>query len=209
MPVVQVTARERLEVDHVYVIPPDRRLQMVDHEISAFAFDEPRGHRAPIDLFFRSLAEQLGEGFAVILSGAGSDGALGARAVKESGGIILVQDPNEAEYASMPRSAIATGALILSCRCAIWRSSCSISFTANRASWPPNNFEEDQLRSILATLQGRTGHDFAKYKRSTVLRRIARRMQVTRSAESQGLLQTQCARMPKSRKRCCAIFSSR
>ena len=83
---------------------------MIDHEISAFAFDEPRGQRAPIDLFFRSLADQLGDGFAVILSGAGSDGALGARAVKEAGGIILVQDPSEAEYASMPRSAIATGA---------------------------------------------------------------------------------------------------
>ena len=99
MPVVQVTARERVQADHVYVISPDRRLQLVDHEISAFAFDQPRGQRAPIDLFFRSLADQLGEGFAVILSGAGSDGALGARAVKESGGIILVQDPNEAEYA--------------------------------------------------------------------------------------------------------------
>ena len=85
MPVVQVTAHERLLIDHVYVISPDRRLQLVDHEISAFAFDQPRGHRAPIDLFFRSLADQLGEGFAVILSGAGSDGALGARAVKEFG----------------------------------------------------------------------------------------------------------------------------
>ena len=63
----------------------------------------------PIDLFFRSVAERLGDGFAVILSGAGSDGAVGVRAVKEAGGIILVQDPNEAEYASMPRSAIATG----------------------------------------------------------------------------------------------------
>ena len=94
MPVVQVTAHERVQMDHVYVISPDRRLQLVDHEISAFAFDQPRGQRAPIDLFFRSLADQLGEGFAVILSGAGSDGALGARAVKESGGIILVQDPD-------------------------------------------------------------------------------------------------------------------
>ena len=85
------------------------RLHIVDHEISAHAFDEPRGHRAPIDMFFRSLAEQHGDGFAVILSGAGSDGAIGVRAVKEAGGIVLVQDPNEAEYSSMPRSAIAMG----------------------------------------------------------------------------------------------------
>jgi len=98
-----------LQGDHVYVIPPDRRLQLVDHQISALEFDEPRGQRSPIDLFFRSVAERLGDGFAVILSGSGSDGAIGVRAVKEAGGIILVQDPNEAEYASMPRSAIATG----------------------------------------------------------------------------------------------------
>src|SRR6516165_6331535 len=108
MPVAQVGARERLQANHVYVIPPDRRLNIIDHEISAAEFYEPRGQRAPIDLFFRSLAVQ-GDGFAVILTGAGSDGAIGVRAVKEAGGIILVQDPNEAEYQSMPRSAIATG----------------------------------------------------------------------------------------------------
>src|SRR5215813_11887895 len=108
MPVVQVENREKLKADHVYVIPPDRRLQITDHELSALEFDEPRGKRSPIDLFFRSVAERLGDGFAVILSGAGSDGTIGVRAVKEAGGIILVQDPNEAEYASMPRSAIST-----------------------------------------------------------------------------------------------------
>ncbi len=108
MPVVQVLDPEKLEANHVYVIPPNRQLSIVDHEISASEFDEPRGHRAPIDLFFRSVA-RLGEGIAVILSGAGSDGALGVRAVKEAGGVILVQDPNEAEYPSMPRNAIATG----------------------------------------------------------------------------------------------------
>ena len=110
MPVVQIGERQRLEADHVYVIAPDRRLQIVDHEIESLHFDEPRGRRSPIDLLFRSLAQQLGDGFAVIFSGAGSDGALGARAVKEAGGIVLVQDPNEAEYSSMPRSAIAAGA---------------------------------------------------------------------------------------------------
>jgi len=109
MPVVEVANRQHLDANHVYVIPPDRRLQMVDHEISALEFDEPRGQRSPIDLFFRSLAEKLGDGFAIILSGAGADGAIGVRAVKEAGGIILVQEPAEAEYPSMPRSAIATG----------------------------------------------------------------------------------------------------
>ena len=109
MPVTQVHEPVSLEADHVYVIPPDRHLRISDNEISAHEFDNPPGQRAPIDLFFRSLAEQHGDGFAIILTGAGSDGAVGLKAVKEAGGIILVQDPNEAEYGSMPRSAIATG----------------------------------------------------------------------------------------------------
>src|SRR5215467_3024149 len=109
MPVIQVNKMEKLEADHVYVIPPDRRVQLVDHEISPTKFEEPRGKRAPIDGFLRSTTEHAGEGFAIILSGAGSDGATGVRAIKEAGGIILVQDPEEAEYSSMPRSAIGSG----------------------------------------------------------------------------------------------------
>jgi two-component system, chemotaxis family, CheB/CheR fusion protein len=69
MPVVQVEATARLEPNHVYVIPPDRRLQVIDHELSATEFEEPRGQRLPIDFLFRSVAERLGDGFAVILSG--------------------------------------------------------------------------------------------------------------------------------------------
>src|SRR5579872_6038203 len=108
MPVRQVPGTLPLEPDQVYVIPPNRQLILSDTEISATEFEEPRGQRAPIDQFFRSLAKH-GDGFAIILSGAGSDGALGVRAVKEAGGIILVQDPNEAEFDSMPRAAIASG----------------------------------------------------------------------------------------------------
>jgi len=109
MPVLQVGEPAPLKANHVYVIPPDRRLHITNDEIATAEFEEPRGKRAPIDLFFRSLAKQHGDGCAVILTGAGSDGTIGVRAVKESGGIILVQDPNEAEFPSMPRSAIATG----------------------------------------------------------------------------------------------------
>ena len=183
MPVVQVGTRERLQADHVYVIPPDRRLQLVDHEISAVEFEEPRGQRTPIDLFFRSLAERLGDGFAIILSGAGSDGAIGVRAVKEAGGIILVQDPNEAEYASMPRSAIATGVadFILPVRELARRLVDLIRIKESIAPPDIRNFDEELLRRIIAHLRVRTGHDFSKYKRSTVLRRIARRLQVTRA----------------------------
>jgi len=185
MPVTQVTGRQKLAADHVYVIPPDRSLQMIDHEVSAVAFEQPHGQRSPIDQFFRSVAERIGDGFAVVLSGAGSDGAIGVRAVKESGGIILVQDPSEAEWSSMPRSVIATGVadFVLPARELASR---LVDLLRTKQSIPiPDvaNFDEELLRRVLAHLRVRTGHDFSKYKQSTVLRRIARRMQVTRTDE--------------------------
>jgi two-component system CheB/CheR fusion protein len=186
MPVSQVVAKETLQPNHVYVIPPDRRLRLADHEISIAEFDEPRGRRAPIDLFFRSLAEQHDEAFAIILSGAGSDGALGVREVKEAGGIIMVQDPAEAEYPSMPRSAIATGNadLIMPVRdiaahlVRLIRGKTVVPLDDER------EVDEELLQRLFSYLHLRTGHDFSKYKRSTVLRRVRRRMQVTRT---QGL----------------------
>src|SRR6516162_7536439 len=183
MRVIQVDVTARLEPNHVYVIPPDRRLEVIDHELSAIEFAEPRGDRLPIDFLFRSVAKRLGDGFAVILSGAGSDGAIGVRAVKEAGGIILVQDPNEAEYASMPRSAIATGVadFVLPARDLAQRLVDLIRIKESVAIPDIRNFDEEVLRRIISHLRVRTGHDFSKYKRSTVLRRIARRMQVTRA----------------------------
>src|SRR5512147_3239181 len=86
MPVTQVYESASLEPDHVYVIPPDRHLRISNNEISAHQFDNRRGQRAPIDLFFRSLAEHRGDSFAVILTGAGSDGSVGLVAIKEAGG---------------------------------------------------------------------------------------------------------------------------
>jgi two-component system, chemotaxis family, CheB/CheR fusion protein len=183
MPVTQVEGTQKLEADHVYVIPPDRQLRLIDHEISAVPFDAPRGQRSAIDLFFRSVAECLGDGFAVILSGAGSDGAIGVRAVKGSGGIILVQDPNEAEYGSMPYNAIATGVadFVLPTRDLALRLAELIALKHSLPAIEPPQVDEELLRRVLAHLRVRTGHDFSKYKRSTVLRRIARRMQVMRT----------------------------
>ncbi|MBV8651593.1 MAG: chemotaxis protein, partial [Alphaproteobacteria bacterium] len=188
MPVAQVGEPERLQANHVYVIPPDRRLQITDNEISASEFAEPRGQRAPIDLFFRSLAEQHGDGFAVILTGAGSDGAIGIKAVKETGGIILVQDPKEAEYPSMPRSAISTGIadFVLPVRELAVRLAELVHDKETGSSVDTRKFTEELLRRILAHVRVRTGHDFSKYKRATVLRRIARRMQVTRTDDPSG-----------------------
>jgi two-component system, chemotaxis family, CheB/CheR fusion protein len=184
MAVVQAEGTQRLEPNCVYVIAPNRRLQISDHDISAVEFDEPRGRRAPIDLFFRSLAEH-GDGIAVILSGAGADGAVGVKAVKEAGGIIMVQDPAEAEYSSMPRNAIATGVIdfVLPVRSIATRLVELLLIKKNLALPFDGSFDEEEVRRILAHLRVRTGHDFSRYKRSTVLRRIARRMQVTRTDE--------------------------
>jgi len=183
MPVIQVNETQKLKADHVYVIPPDRRVELIDHEISPTVFDEPRGRRAPIDGFLRSATERTGDCFAIILSGAGSDGAIGVRAVKEAGGIILVQDPEEAEYSSMPRSAIASGVadFILPVRDLATRlvELVRIKRTVKQPEEP--EVDEELLRRVLAHLRVRTGHDFSKYKRSTVLRRLARRMHVTRT----------------------------
>jgi two-component system, chemotaxis family, CheB/CheR fusion protein len=183
MPVVPVEARERLRPNRVYVIPPDRRLQLIDHEIVPVRFDQPPGQRTAIDLFFRSVGERLGDGFAVVLSGAGSDGAVGVKAVKEAGGIILVQDPSEAEYSSMPRSAIATGVadFVLPLHELVVRLVELIRLKQGGSLTPEPPVDEEWLRRILAHLRIRTGNDFSKYKRSTVVRRVARRMQVTRS----------------------------
>ena len=180
MPVQQVNRKVRLEPNKIYVIPPNRRLLLTDHEIATFSFDEPRGKRSPIDQFFRSLADQHGDGFAVVMTGAGSDGTVGAKAIKEAGGLILVQDPNEAEYPSMPRSAIATGLadVVLPVRDLARQ---LVELLKIKAHVPAENLapnDEEVLKHILTYLRSRTGHDFLRYKRSTIYRRLARRMQV-------------------------------
>src|SRR3954469_12398828 len=166
MTVMQVEERAKLEANHVSVIPPDRQLELADGEVLAEPFDEPRGKRMPIDLFFRSHADHLGDGLAVILSGAGSDGALGVRAVKEGGGIILVQDPEEAEHGSMPRAAIAAGVgdFVLPVRELAERLGELIAIKRKQGG-PPTalpEVDEELLRRVLAHLRVRTGHDFSK-----------------------------------------------
>ena len=184
MPVIQVTGRMPLEPGRVYVIPPNRQLVVTNRHLSVAEFDEPRWQRTPIDLFFRSLAAQRGDDFAIVLSGAGSDGAIGIKAVKEAGGVILVQDPEEAEYNSMPMSAVATGLadFVLPVR-EIAKSLPELIRNSGLVSREFLSEDEDEnVRRILAHLQVRTGHDFSSYKKATVRRRIARRMQVQRAA---------------------------
>src|SRR5262249_44863315 len=150
----------------VYVIPPNRQLIASQFSLMTREFDEPRGTRAPIDLFFRSVGEQHGDGFAVVLSGSGSDGAVGLKAVKEGGGVILVQEPIEAEFGSMPRSAIATGLadVILPVR-QLARRLTELARDKQRMQELGGSSAENVVSAILGYLRARTGHDFARYKR--------------------------------------------
>ncbi|ARN81228.1 chemotaxis protein CheB [Methylocystis bryophila] len=183
LPVSQVTDRVRLEPRHVYVTPPNRQLLIAEQHLSTVEFIEPPSRRAPIDLFFRSLAAQHGDKLAIILSGAGSDGTVGVKAIKEAGGIILVQDPQEAEYGSMPSSAIATGVvdLVLPVREIAQRLPEMIALSDPIAATQPTENDEETMQRILSHIYVRTGHDFSKYKKSMILRRLARRMQMQRA----------------------------
>jgi two-component system CheB/CheR fusion protein len=183
IPVTQVHGTVPLEANHVFVVPPNRQLRITDDELAAVEFNEPRGQRAPIDSFFRSLAGQHGDGFAIILTGSGTDGTIGVKAIKEAGGIILVQDPEEAEHASMPRSAIATGLadFVLPVRDLATQLAELIHDSEKLSIVQQAHGDEELVTRILAHVRVRTGHDFSSYKRSTVLRRIARRIQITRT----------------------------
>ncbi len=189
MPVREVgDARLELKPDNVYVVSPDRRLEISDTSIGAVPFDEPRGRRSAIDLFFRSLAESHGDGFAIVLSGGGSDGALGAKAVKQAGGLVLVQDPQEAPHEGMPRAVIAAQVadLVLPVR----EMAARLRELARRKRelaplLPPAlgdasiaADDEAALKRIFDLVRMRTNHDFSRYKRATILRRLARRMQL-------------------------------
>ena len=186
MPVREVTETLRVEPDHVYVIPPGKYLEMLDGEIRLAERTEVRGVRVPIDMFLRTLADAYGRNaICVILSGSGSDGTLGLKRVKEAGGIAIAQAPEDAEYDSMPRSAIATDLVDLIFPASqIPEKLIALKRTADRLQRDGEKVSDekipsqDAVREITSLLRARTGHDFSSYKQPTVLRRIARRVQV-------------------------------
>lgn len=188
MPVVQVQARVAMAPNHVYVIPPGKRLLVADGHLELSHLEPTLERRLQIDTFLRTLAEQHGDGAAVILSGAGSDGALGISAIKERGGLLLVQAPEEAEHDGMPRSAIATGlvdavapaAELAALLVAAKRTQAQLELPQDPLKLPPA--AQRHLAQILTELRQRTGHDFSGYKEATILRRIGRRMQMVQVA---------------------------
>jgi two-component system CheB/CheR fusion protein len=171
-----------LERDHLYVIPPGTYLSVVG---GALHLSEPQarhGARLPFDFLLRSLADEYGERVVgVILSGTAADGSLGLKAVKEKGGLVIAQDPDEAAYDGMPRNAILTGAVdlvlpVAAISDALVKYDRRMALTRTQNGSHPEGAAQDWLPKIVDLLRARTAHDFRLYKPGTLQRRIERRM---------------------------------
>ena len=182
MNVLQATDGMMIERDHVYVIPPGVYLSIKDGSLHLSAPRERHGARMPLDFFLCSLADDCGErAVCVILSGTGADGSLGVKAVKEEGGLVIVQDPAGAAYDGMPRNAILTG--IADYILPVEKIPAALAKFARGATLKPipsgggsSPSPEAKLAEIVELLRARTSHNFAFYKPSTLLRRTERRM---------------------------------
>ncbi len=181
MKVTQVKDRTPVKPDQVYVIPPNKDMSVLHGVLHLLEPTMPRGLRLPIDFFFRSLAEDQREhSVGIILSGMGTDGTLGIKAIKELGGLVLVQDPATAKFDSMPRSAIGTGLVDY---VAPAKELCGKLIDLLRH--PPRDQQSEPLleskaqsalEKIIILLRTHTGQDFSLYKKGTLYRRIERRM---------------------------------
>lgn len=182
LPVVQITDGMPVAPNHVYVLPPNRDLSILHGVLYLLDPVAPRGLRLPVDYFFRALAADRRErSIGVILSGMGSDGTLGLRAIKEQAGAAFVQDPASAKFDGMPRSAIDAGladvvapAEELADRIAIHMRHAPHNRDAPGADLTDKN--RSGLEKVVLLLRAQSGHDFSEYKKSTLYRRIDRRM---------------------------------
>lgn len=182
MPVRQVEDGDEVEPNRVYLIPPARCLKIFNGKLLLSDHDAATGPNLPIDLFFRSLAHDQGEhAIAIGLSGTGSDGTRGIRAIKEAGGMVMVQDEQSAKFDGMPGSIIATGLadFILT---AAEMPAALLKFTSHplvaRVKGARLQPEETTMHKIAELIRAQSGIDFSGYKQSTVVRRIERRMGV-------------------------------
>jgi two-component system CheB/CheR fusion protein len=178
----------------VYIIPPNHDMAFISGSLQLLDPSAPRGQRLPIDFFFRSLAEdQHARAIGVVLSGTGSDGTLGMRAIKAACGMVVVQTPASAEYDGMPRSALATGLADFELPPAEMPAQI-IAYAARAFVKAPNDVcvlepkAENALKKIFILLRSQTGHDFSQYKPSTIRRRIERRMAVHKIDALDGYL---------------------
>ncbi len=185
LPVQVATDECPLEADHIYVIPPQHEMRVEGETLQLS--DRSSGHRPDtVDALLGSLAKEYKrQAIGIILSGTGADGTLGLRSIKSHGGIAMVQAPDDAGHEEMLRNALDTGVIDLVAPAdelaerliAYHENARTIQLPESEEALPPD--EQTTLQKIFTELQGRTGHDFSHYKRSTVLRRLERRLQVT------------------------------
>ena len=176
--VCEATEGLAVEPGHLYVIPPGTYLSVADDELHLSQPTERHGARLPFDFLLQSMAADYGpRAVCIVLSGTGTDGSVGLTAIKEKGGFVIAQSPDEAEYDGMPRAAIATGVVDRVLPVA------SIPAVLLDQSDRPADGEEalgsearQQLASIIDLLRTKTPHDFTLYKTGTLQRRIERRM---------------------------------
>ena len=177
-------AEDRMPVvpNSVYVIPPNKSMSILKRRLLLFDPIETRGLRLPIDFFFRSLAEDCKEaGIGVILSGMGSDGSTGLKAIKENNGIVMVQEPSTAKFDSMPRNAIdaALPDIVAPAHELHERLIGFLKYTPTVESDQEIEIKDrTALEKILILLRLHTGNDFLMYKKNTLYRRIERRMNI-------------------------------
>ncbi|MBO2012677.1 CheR family methyltransferase [Hymenobacter negativus] len=182
MPVREATDGLRVRPNQVYVIPPNRDMSILHGMLLLFAPTQPPGRRLPIDFFFQSLAKDARDrAVCVVCSGLGSDGTLGLKMVMENFGMVMVQDPDSAEFDAMPRSAMATEFVDYVLPAADLPNKL-IEYVRQPSTRPRREEAESSarpahaLQKIFHLIRAQTGHDFSFYKRNTVFRRIERRM---------------------------------
>lgn len=190
IPVSTVTEKVNVEINNIYIVPPSQHLVMQDGSISVSPNLTIEDRRAPVDIFFRSLADSHGaRAVCVVLSGSGANGSMGLKRIKERGGAAFVQNPREAEFNEMPRNSIATEMVdevlpvaTIPGRIIAYQKGIS---TIQIPLEPKSRDEKQQsaLREIFAHLRLQTGHDFTNYKRPTLLRRIERRINICSLAD--------------------------
>jgi len=186
IPVHQMEDGMRIEANHIYVIRPGRTVTLEEGQLRLGEPLEKRGHRHPVDDFFRSLArEQKETSIAVVLSGTGTNGTAGAQAIKAVGGLCVAQDPEQSEFPGMPRSLIHAGyadqvlgaeeipPLLLRFVQHPYR---KLDSKGHSRAAQELERHRQTLTELLSVVHSRTGHDFAFYKIPTVLRRVQRRM---------------------------------
>ncbi|WP_206018683.1 chemotaxis protein CheB [Rubritalea profundi] len=168
----------------VYIIPPGRDMAFLNGSLQLLEPSAPHGQRLPIDFFFRSLAQDLHErAIGIVLSGTGSDGSQGVRAIKGEGGIVMAQKITSCQFDGMPSSALATGLVDFELSPAempeklIAYANHAFSI-GTRVDNVEKSTDENVMKKIFILLRTQTGHDFSQYKPNTVYRRIERRMAV-------------------------------